>query len=554
MIKNFRTSINTLASKILLGFLAIAFIFLWGGQEGLRMIGVGKSNTIAKVASDRITVQEFNRHLGFNLAVLSNQLGRDITPEQVRQYGIDRQTLETLIQQKLIDKEVSRLKIYVSDAHVATDIQSQGVFKDAQGAFDKEVFLGRIRELGFPNERSYVEARRGEIARQWLIQSMTGLVTTPQVSVAPLHSWQNQTRRGIAMVVGHDAIVVPSPDEDTFRDYFGKNRGRFKLQEERDAKLLLVDVKKLKKTAHETVKDSDVESLYAVEKTQRFKDMPREEALKKIRTELEATELNEKLQVLGQEIQEKYAQGVDFETLGKTYGRAISSLDNTRIEDGQSNLVGQTDNFKMALYGGDPMALHNLIFETELDAMSPLIPFNKEWAVMVVVTAIHEPRFPTFQEAFERGSLSRDYFSNRRDEVRIKIIKQISEKLKEGGDFRELARKNRLRLVEYRLKNDGETKMIGPYQLSADSIARLFQVPVGGVTVAEIVHARGDQVKLLTLVEGVSYPNEENRSTLSDFSLLLKSHIESDLVETYLSYLRQKYPVEINQNLFKVSN
>ena len=49
MIELFRRASGSLIARIFFGFLALSFAFMWGGQDGLRMIGLSKESTVATV-------------------------------------------------------------------------------------------------------------------------------------------------------------------------------------------------------------------------------------------------------------------------------------------------------------------------------------------------------------------------------------------------------------------------------------------------------------------------------------------------------------------------
>ena len=72
------------------------------------------------------------------LQILGRQFGRPITLEQARALGIDRQIVQTIFSEMLLDERVRTLRLGISDAEVARRIMLTPGFQGPNGQFDRQ--------------------------------------------------------------------------------------------------------------------------------------------------------------------------------------------------------------------------------------------------------------------------------------------------------------------------------------------------------------------------------------------------------------------------------
>ena len=96
---------------------------MWGGNDALQMLGRSRDYTVAKVAGHKITTQDVGLELQRELIRIRLQTGQDLSEAQIKEAGLERQTLENLIIKRLIELEANKLGLTVSDAYVASMIK-----------------------------------------------------------------------------------------------------------------------------------------------------------------------------------------------------------------------------------------------------------------------------------------------------------------------------------------------------------------------------------------------------------------------------------------------
>src|SRR5712691_9350971 len=129
----------------LLGLIAISF-GVWGIGDIFR--GFGQS-TVAKVGHTEIGVDQYRQAYNDRLQDLGRRTGRPVTPEQVRLFGIDRQILNQMIQEILLDERARSLGPGMSEAEIAKRVKENPSFRGFNGQFDHNMFLRIIRQAGY---------------------------------------------------------------------------------------------------------------------------------------------------------------------------------------------------------------------------------------------------------------------------------------------------------------------------------------------------------------------------------------------------------------------
>ena len=86
------------------GFLVLSFA-IWGIGDVFR--GFGRS-TVAKIGHTEITIEQFRQIYNDRLQQFGRQLGRQLTMDQARALGIDRQVVAQLVAEVVLDEQVTQ--------------------------------------------------------------------------------------------------------------------------------------------------------------------------------------------------------------------------------------------------------------------------------------------------------------------------------------------------------------------------------------------------------------------------------------------------------------
>src|ERR1700678_4115843 len=147
---------------MVVGTLIIAF-GIWGIGDIFRGFGVF---TVAKVGAAEISIDQFRGRYNEQLQQLSRQLGRPVSPEQARAFGVEQQLLGQMMAYAALDERARKMGLAVSDSDVIKRITQDPSFRGFNGQFDQQVFLQRIRDIGYTEQRFILEQRQGTLRRQ----------------------------------------------------------------------------------------------------------------------------------------------------------------------------------------------------------------------------------------------------------------------------------------------------------------------------------------------------------------------------------------------------
>lgn len=219
-------------------FIFIAYIMLDWGMELTTLRG-GMGDTVGEVNGDKITYRDFSEVLRRALESDRSQTGRETDPERERQ--IRSQVWNTLVNQLLINQEVERLGITVTDAEIVDLVHGPnppeelvGMFRDSTGEFNRAAY---DRALADPQNRGAwleVERRLREQVKQAKLQSLlmaTVRVTEPEVRLR--FSELNVSMEAVYALF-EPAVLVPDSmvvvTENDIERYYRDHQEEFKVR------------------------------------------------------------------------------------------------------------------------------------------------------------------------------------------------------------------------------------------------------------------------------------------------------------------------------------
>ena len=196
------------------------------------------------------------------MKALGDKLGRTLTPEQGKLLGVPPRALARLIGTAALDLHATDLGVAASDAIVSAIIRGENpTIIDAKGRIDGNKYGQVIRQAGFRSVGEYEQARRRDLWRQQLTETLGASAAPQKYLVDVLYRFRDETRV-IEYVIPDftKRIVVAEPDEKEQRAFFDKNKGKYIALEERKVNLLLLTRDEALSRA--TVTDEEVKAAY----------------------------------------------------------------------------------------------------------------------------------------------------------------------------------------------------------------------------------------------------------------------------------------------------
>lgn len=248
---------------ILFGFLILSFA-VWGIGDMLRTAG---HVNVAKVGSKEITVQAYRDAYQAELQNLSRRVRRNITTEEARAAGLDRQVLNRMITELALDQRAASLGLDISEKALASAIFTDPAFKNAAGQFDRNLFNETLRNNGF-TEQGFLRTQHNVYLRQQLADAVAGVMPAPAALRDAAWRFRSETRNADYIVLGPSAIgAIADPDDAALQKFFDEQKAAFRAPEYRKAVMLRLSPADVAKP--DQVSEADARTFYDANK-QRF--------------------------------------------------------------------------------------------------------------------------------------------------------------------------------------------------------------------------------------------------------------------------------------------
>lgn len=201
-----------------IGMRVLSFVMLGMLVVGLGGFGVSnfghQVDTVIRVGKAEVSASQYARALKAQIDQFSKQFGQQFTFAQAQMFGLDSQTLQSLISNAAMDNEAMRLGLSVGDLEVAKQIATNKTFLDASGKFDRAVYLQSLEQNGV-TVSEFESGLRNDLSRQLLQAAVVGGVETPQTLTEALYAFQAETRGFTVLTLTEASLPekLPTPTE-----------------------------------------------------------------------------------------------------------------------------------------------------------------------------------------------------------------------------------------------------------------------------------------------------------------------------------------------------
>jgi peptidyl-prolyl cis-trans isomerase D len=247
MLDTLRNYSRSWVAKLLLLLLVGSFA-IWGVSASL----VGpSSNAVMTVGDQEVSPAEFRLAYQRQLSSLSRQFGTQLTTEQARAFGVDRQAFAQLSAGAALDQLSQDMRLGLSEDRLANLIAEDPAFRGNDGRFDRTLFSTRLRNAGL-REDDYIKERSKVAVRSQIVDAVSDGFQAPKVLVDALKQYRNEARDVDYLLLSFANIdPVKAPAEDVLATWFDAAKSRYRAPE-------------LRRFAYVTLQPSDVADPTAV--------------------------------------------------------------------------------------------------------------------------------------------------------------------------------------------------------------------------------------------------------------------------------------------------
>jgi peptidyl-prolyl cis-trans isomerase D len=413
-----------------LGIVVLTFVALYiPSLTGDAIGGAGNRDVVATVDGRDITVGRFRRAYMQRLNAFRQAYGANMDESMLRQFGIEQQVVQQMIEEEMALAEAQRLGITASDQEVRGRILALPAFQENGHFVGQERYRQILQSVNPPIRPDEFEdqVRRG-IVMEKLQAALTHWLTVSDTEV------ETEVRRRNEKV----KLSVVSFPSDKFRDAvsatdaeisarFEKNKDAYKIPEKRKVRYALVDLQAIQ--ARTAVTPQDVEAYYKSNEQQY--ETPEQVRASHILLKTEGKD-EAAVRKRAEELVAKAKGGADFAKLAN---------ENTE-EDAGKTRGGDLDFFEK-----------NAMVKEFSDAAFAMKPGQVSDVVktqfglhVIKVTDRRDASKRTLEEA--RPMIEQQLKSQRADEEMNRIVNRVAPLLKTAADFDNVAKPQGLTVSE----------------------------------------------------------------------------------------------------------
>jgi len=259
MLKSMRKNVKSL--KWVLWIIVATFIasifFIWGGAG--RLGESGRVNTLVTVGGDTIASDEYVQSLRQRIEAVKKQFS-GLNENLIQQLNIPQQTLEQLIQQKLLLQIAGSMGLRASDAEVKSRIMAYPVFQ-RDGQFIGFEDYQRILSYNHISLKDFEESLTQDVLINKVVRIITAGITVADEEVLASYRKQNDSAK-VEYLVSEQAKaeVTVKPTEAEIQAHFAKNAAAYKIPERRTGDYIFFKTDDLKKGVQ--VSTAEIERYY----------------------------------------------------------------------------------------------------------------------------------------------------------------------------------------------------------------------------------------------------------------------------------------------------
>jgi peptidyl-prolyl cis-trans isomerase D len=242
--------------------LIIAFVAYFVPDLYRGVTGDTPNAAVAEVEGAPITVREYTRQLNARMQMFRASGGSNMSEQMLKQLGIDRQVLQSLIEQRAVEAEARRIGLSVTDAEVREFILHLPAFQENGQFVGYDRYRAALRMQRPPlTEAEFEELVRRDLVADKLQTAVTAWVTVPNADVDEEYRHRNEKVKLEAVAFQADAYRTGLTASDAdIAALFEKNKERYRIGERRKIRYLTIDTQALR--AKITPTPLDIERTY----------------------------------------------------------------------------------------------------------------------------------------------------------------------------------------------------------------------------------------------------------------------------------------------------
>lgn len=220
MLEYLRNAADKPVAKILMGLLIFSFVG-WGVAEWVFSGNISRENTLIKVGSTSVSVEQFNAERSRSLANLSRDQQKQIYTDAISAEAFYNNVMTEMVNDVMIENRAHDMGFVVTDKRVAREIRGFPEFQD-NGQFSTYQFDYYLNSMNM-SEKELANNLRNQILHGYVLGSLSMPINVPEFAVRASYNSRYATRKIEYTTVKFGDFKVGNPTDNALREYYAKN-------------------------------------------------------------------------------------------------------------------------------------------------------------------------------------------------------------------------------------------------------------------------------------------------------------------------------------------
>ena len=196
----------------------------FGLEDVLSRWGTSKLATVGEV---EISTEEFGQSFIREINYISQNIGKNLTIEEAKSFGLHLQVVERLINRSLLDQLLIDLKISVGDVLLLKDLKTNPNFKNAEGNFDRKKYNDYLSKINL-SENEFEKILRNDLSRRLFTQILDPNFNHNQNIVKTIAGYIGEEREVKLYKLNYDTNTsLQDFNKDEVRKFYENNKNNY---------------------------------------------------------------------------------------------------------------------------------------------------------------------------------------------------------------------------------------------------------------------------------------------------------------------------------------
>ena len=395
----------------------------FGLQDVLSRWGTSKLATVGEV---EISTEEFGQSFIREINYISQNIGKNLTIEEAKSFGLHLQVVERLINRSLLDQLLIDLKISVGDVLLLKNLKTNPNFKNAEGNFDRKKYNDYLSKINL-SENEFEKILRNDLSRGLFTQILDPNFNHNQNIVKTIAGYIGEEREVKLYKLNYDTNTsLQDFNKDEVRKFYENNKNNYSSKSIRKYSVLNINQSQFLNEIEIT--EEEIQNIYE-ERKQNF-TQPEFRELSRI--------IFQTSDLANEALNKILSNEKTFEQIGKDL-----NLNRKEINFGTYSKIDLDDE------------LSDFIFDTKIKKNSIVGPINGELGFELYKVNKIIPEFVLGEEKAKSQIINEIQLENSLNKL-SEMIPEVEDMIASGETLEEIARKYQINIENIEISKGDE--------------------------------------------------------------------------------------------------